>query len=508
MKKLRLLTVLLLTAVISVISFCLAAYAESVEEHPETTDCVHEWGEWSYVYNTETGSELTPTCTEDGVQFRRCSLCGNEEERTVPAVGHSLKFSANKVEPTCSSVGIGVNVCEVCRAEIEFELPMLKHTYGESVIGGSCTEPATETKTCTLCGEVKVIVISAAPGHLWGRWTEHREICDQEGERIRYCTVCNESEREVIPAGEHDWAGWNVVTEPTCLEEGSERRSCIDCMTIEYRAVPPTGHKYGEWNIITESTCIAEGERTHSCTVCGHTENEILAIGDHKWSEWLTIAEPTYLANGSKSRICSVCTETEVADIDKNPNPFTDVKADKWYTTPVLFCLEYEYMVGTSSDVFSLSQPVTRAMIVQIMARIANADLDAAEYQKSTFADVANGKWYTAAVTWANKHGLAGGIGQGCFGYKNSVTREELAVFLMRLTEYNGYSADIGGALDSGVYKDTERIHSWAYDAVDWALTCGVMHGSTSQHVSPRIALTRAQVAEIIYNYCDKIVEK
>ena len=127
MKKLRLLTVLLLTAVISFILLCLAAYAEGV-------DCTHEWGEWSYSYNEETQSYLIPTFTEDGLSVRICSLCGTEEEQTVPATGHSLHLLTNKVDPTCSSTGTGVNVCEVCSAEVEFEIPMTNHSYGDKII--------------------------------------------------------------------------------------------------------------------------------------------------------------------------------------------------------------------------------------------------------------------------------------------------------------------------------------------------------------------------------------
>lgn len=500
MKKLRLLTVLLLTAVISFILLCLAAYAEGV-------DCTHEWGEWSYSYNEETQSYLIPTCTEDGLSVRICSLCGTEEEQTVPATGHSLHFLTNKVDPTCSSIGTGVNVCEVCSAEVEFEIPMTNHSYGEPMIGGSCTEPSTETYTCTVCGHIKTVQISAAPGHLWSKWTENQPSCDKDGEKNRYCTVCNESETEVIPATDHDWAEWNEYIAPGCTTDGKDKRICMNCLSFETRSTAPLGHRWGEWSFITEPTCIAEGERTHTCNVCALTENETVPANGHAWNDWQTIVAPTYLKEGSKTRYCAVCNESETDSVAKKKNPFTDVKDGKWYTSPILYCLQYEYMVGISDNSFSLSQPVTRAMIVQIMAKIAGADLDAAEYQKSTFSDVADGKWYTSAVTWANKNGLASGIGKGHFGYKNSITREELAVFLMKLAQYGGHSTNQRGALKTG-YKDTDRIHSWAYDALDWALTSGVMHGSTPQHVSPRIALTRAQVAEIVYDYCRKILGK
>ncbi|MBQ3100700.1 MAG: S-layer homology domain-containing protein [Clostridia bacterium] len=508
MKKSRLLTVLLLTAVISAVSLCLAAYAdEHTPNGSESVECIHEWGEWSYSYDEESQSYLIPTCTEDGLAIYTCSLCGKEEERIVPAEGHSLHFLMNKLDPTCTSTGTGVNRCDICFAEIEFEIPTTSHSYGEPVISGSCTEPAAETYTCTVCGNIKTVQISSAPGHLWGKWDENQPSCDKEGEKIRYCTICNESDTEIIPAAEHDWASWNEFIAPGCTTDGKDKRICMNCRSFETRSTAPLGHSWGEWNIITASGCTTEGERTHTCKRCSVIENEITPADGHAWSDWQTLTAPTYLEEGNKIRYCAVCNENENAVIAQKKNPFDDVKADKWYTTPILYCLQYEYMVGVSDTGFSLSQPVTRAMIVQIMAKIAGADLNAAEYQSCVFNDVADGKWYTSAVAWANKNGLASGIGEGQFGYKNSITREELAVFLMKLTEHCGYSATVRGALNNG-YKDTDRIHSWAYEALDWALTSGVMHGSTPQHVSPRIPLTRAQVAEIVYGYCTKVLGK
>ncbi len=424
----------------------------------------------------------------------------------LPEIPHECQWTQTVIqEPSCTEPGIGIQVCEGCGAEEEYDIPALEHSYGEPVISGSCTEPAAETFVCTLCGDKKVIEISAAPGHLWSEWTESKGFCDEEGEKIRTCTVCGETETEIIPATEHAWGGWNERDVPTCTEEGSEKRVCIDCGDSETRAVAALGHRWGEWNIITEPSCTEEGERTHTCTKCPETANEPLSALGHAWGEWITVKEPTYLDEGEKTRSCTVCAVIENVSIEMLANPFTDVKPEKWYTAPILFCLQNEYMVGISDSLFSLSQPVTRAMIVQIMAKLCGADLGAPEYQTCSFVDIADGKWYTSAVAWANKNGLASGIGQGHFGYKNSITREELALFLMKLTEYNGYGTGQRGALPGG-YKDIDRIHSWAYDAVDWALTTGVMHGSTPNHVSPRIPLTRAQVAEIVYDYCRAIV--
>ncbi len=445
-----------------------------------------------------------PSCTESGLAVRSCAGCGAEQELELPAAGHS--YGEPTVSSSCTEPTVETVVCTVCKDEQHTELsPAPGHTWSEWVESEHpCDEDGEKTRTCEVCGEVESETVPA-PGHVWSEWSVTDSTCAVDGERIRSCTVCGEAETEIIPAPGHSWGGWSEFILPTCTEAGRERRYCIDCGEYDYREVAALGHRWGEWTVITEPTCTTEGVRTHACTKCPETENEAIPALGHSWSEWTVVSAPTYLEDGEKTRSCTVCAESESAVIEKLANPFTDVKPEKWYTTPILFCLQNGYMVGVSDSAFSLSQPVTRAMIVQIMAKISEADLDAPEYQSSIFVDIADGKWYTSAVSWAYQNGLASGIGQGHFGYKNSITREELALFLMKLTEHNGYGTGQRGALSDG-YEDVDRIHSWAYDAVDWALTTGVMHGSTPKHVSPRIPLTRAQVAEIVYDYCTKLI--
>lgn len=65
----------------------------------------HVFGEW-----TE-GSR--PSCTENGSRSRKCSLCGEVENRTLPALGHDYK-------ETVSADGAGSFVCSRCGAARNF----------------------------------------------------------------------------------------------------------------------------------------------------------------------------------------------------------------------------------------------------------------------------------------------------------------------------------------------------------------------------------------------------
>lgn len=45
---------------------------------------------------------------------------------------------------------------------------------------------------------------------------------------------------------------------------------------------------------------------------------------------------------------------------------------------------------------------------------------------------VASDAYYAAAVTWAEKNDITGGIGGGLFGSNNNCTRTQIATFIYR----------------------------------------------------------------------------
>ncbi|MBQ7160565.1 MAG: S-layer homology domain-containing protein [Clostridia bacterium] len=229
-------------------------------------------------------------------------------------------------------------------------------------------------------------------------------------------------------------------------------------------------------------------------------DGEIPPCEEHTWGDWVVDTPATYWDEGKATRKCEVCSASEDMILDKLSNPFKDVNLSRWYAHPVMFCYDSGYMVGVSETRFSLSDPVSRAMIVQIMARLANADLKLPEYNVSNFSDVAVGKWYTRAVEWARVNNMANGTGGGKFSPNASITRQELAVFLFKLAEFvKGETPEFDTA-SVAEYRDINELASWANKAMSWAIGCGIMHGTTPYHLSPRITLTRAQVAEIVFS--------
>jgi len=179
---------------------------------------------------------------------------------------------------------------------------------------------------------------------------------------------------------------------------------------------------------------------------------------------------------------------------------FDDVKPGKWYYEGVMWCYEHGYMEGESETIFAPSKEMTRAMLVTVLAVI--ADVDTSTYTGSPFTDVGEGKWYTGAIIWANENNIANGISDDVFGYKNPVTREQLVVMVYGFMKY--MNIDVSDVRENvfNSFGDKDSVHSWATEAMKWAVTNEIISGTGTvkgaPQLSPRSTATRAQVAVIV----------
>ena len=110
--------------------------------------------------------------------------------------------------------------------------------------------------------------------------------------------------------------------------------------------------------------------------------------------------------------------------------PFTDVPSGSYYYDAVLWAMEQGITKGTSDTAFSPNASCTRAQIVTFLWR---ANGSPAVSGNSAFTDVAADAYYAAAVTWAEKNDVTGGIGGGLFGSNNNCARAQIVTFLFRV---------------------------------------------------------------------------
>ena len=187
-------------------------------------------------------------------------------------------------------------------------------------------------------------------------------------------------------------------------------------------------------------------------------------------------------------------------EIPPEPLPFTDVPADHWAYDAIQYVCGKGLMAGTGADVFSPDGVLTRGQLVTILWRLAGSPQ--VNYLMD-FSDVDPAAWYGEAVRWASALKIAGGYGDGRFGPDDSVTREQLAVMLYQYAWNMGYDLTAGG-MALREYDDCETISPWALEALDWAVSQGIVGGVSPTALGPQGQATRAQAAVMLQRFCEQ----
>ena len=158
-------------------------------------------------------------------------------------------------------------------------------------------------------------------------------------------------------------------------------------------------------------------------------------------------------------------------------------------------------MNGTDGSLFSPESTTTRAQVVTVLYRLAGQP--AADWA-NPFWDVPASAWFHDAVTWAWENDITGGVSSTHFGAGNAVTREQLAAFLYRYAQDQGY--DTSARADLSGYSDAGLVSSYATEALSWANATGLITGTTGTTLSPQGSATRAQVATILSRFCQDVI--
>ena len=238
------------------------------------------------------------------------------------------------------------------------------------------------------------------------------------------------------------------------------------------------------------------GDAAGTQLISDHASVVIPATG-HTWGGWAVDVPATRESEGKRHRTCTYCSVVEESVIPVRTDPLEDVPDGKWYTAGVLYCYGNGIMTGTGKTAFGPSLPLTRAMFVTILAKAAGADLS--EYTGVSFNDVKAGKWYSRAVEWAYQNGYSSGIGGGLFGIDRPVTREQIAVFLYSYAGKNG--VDLSCSDDLSGFSDAGSVSPWARAGLGWAVSNGLISGTSGNTLSPGGTATRAQGALIIMKF-------
>ena len=184
-----------------------------------------------------------------------------------------------------------------------------------------------------------------------------------------------------------------------------------------------------------------------------------------------------------------------------NSKDFTDVKDTDWHDDAVAFVSAREIMNGVGGDKFDPNTALSRGMIAQVLHNFENNPETAAD---NLFDDVSDDAWYTDAVKWAAEQKIVEGDGSN-YAPNDNITREQLAAILYRYAGAKGYDVTASG--DLSAFTDGDQTASWAQEAMEWAVASGIFQGNGNSILNPKGSATRAEIAQILMNFCKNVVK-
>lgn len=265
--------------------------------------CVHEYA----------GTTTPADCTNAGKTVYVCSICGDDYEEVIDALGHDKNSEWTVVDATCETDGSRTQLCSRCGEQIGYEvINKTGHKWSRwtKVEGTENYE-----RICSNCNTVQTRTVEASEDgheHSFGGTSQIEVIkpatCAEDGLRRVWCSNenCNKFIEENIDKLKH--TPNTEVVEATCTEAGRTTVTCQVCgEKISETVIDPLGHDYDEntwtkdathhWHackrcgteidkdshsenggvVTTPATAYSNGTRTYSCTVCGHvTRTEII----------------------------------------------------------------------------------------------------------------------------------------------------------------------------------------------------------------------------------------
>ena len=172
---------------------------------------------------------------------------------------------------------------------------------------------------------------------------------------------------------------------------------------------------------------------------------------------------------------------------------FADVPADYWARTWIetLYASGITGGCGTNPLTFCPEAPVTRAQMSIFLER----GMNGAAYNPPTasgtvFSDVPADYWAAAWIEQLASDGITAGCGNGNYCPEDYVTRDQMAVFLLRAK----YGAAYTPPAASGVFSDVPADY-WAAAWIEQLANEGITAGCGNSNYCPTQLVSRAEMA-------------
>lgn len=165
---------------------------------------------------------------------------------------------------------------------------------------------------------------------------------------------------------------------------------------------------------------------------------------------------------------------------------------------------------GDEKGLINPDAPITRAEFAAMLVR--GLGLNNAPVAQGSFYDVPADSWCFDIVNTIAAAGIVEGYEGHRFAPNDPITREQMAVMIIRALRQQGVLPPTAAAAadNSGTapFADSQAISTWATSAVLQALELGLLEGRSHDIFAPQAQATRAEAGVIILRPLDRLFHR
>ena len=467
-------------------------------------------------HTTEHHDRVDPTCTTTGsIEYWQCGVCGKMfsdaacttevTDVTLDKLPHSAGTAWEK------DTAYHWHLCTSCGSEV---MDKAVHTYGDwvTVAEATETEAGLRKRTCSVCGyeqteeigilrftvtvrngsgsgeyksgETVTITADRRSGYTFEKWTVDSGNVTLAKETDSTTTFTMPAENVTVTAtyrynggsGSGSGSSSGIVIKD---EKGKVLgKADLDTGIVELPIPPVPAASSSRQAEELEITIPKNTTVKVEIPVRNVTTGTVVAIVHADGTE-----EIVRTSIVTKNGVALELTSSATVKVYDNSKFFTDVPAANWASDAVAFASSRELFNGTGANTFSPNAPMTRQMLMTVLARLDGTDT--------------SGNAYAKGMEWAIRNGVSNGNDP-----EGKITREQLATMLWR---YAG-SPSVSGRMTG--FVDADQISGYAEDAMLWATKAGIIGGKGNGQLDPKGYATRAEVAAMLMRYCNTLFTK
>ena len=467
-------------------------------------------------HTTEHHDRVDPTCTTTGsIEYWQCSVCGkmfSDADCTTEVANVTLdKLPHSAGTAWEKDTTYHWHLCVNCESEV---MDKAAHTYGDWVVITEATESETglRKRTCSVCGyeqteeigilrftvtvrngsgsgeyksgETVTITADRRSGYTFEKWTVDSGNVTLAKETDSTTTFTMPAENVTVTAtyrynggsGSGSGSSSGIVIKD---EKGKVLgKADPDTGIVELPITPVPAASSSRQAEELEITIPKNTTVKVEIPVRNVTPGTVVAIVHADGTE-----EIVRTSIVTKNGVALELTSSATVKVYDNSKFFSDVPAANWASDAVAFVSSRELFNGTGANTFSPNAPMTRQMLMTVLARLDGTDT--------------SGNAYAKGMEWAIRNGVSNGSDP-----EGKITREQLATMLWR---YAG-SPSVSGRMTG--FADADQISGYAEDAMLWATKAGIIGGKGNGQLDPKGYATRAEVAAMLMRYCNTLFTK